>query len=107
MFHCADLLHIAHLKSKSYAEHVALGDAYDSIRDAADDICELIQGYCGLLDIKIAESSYAEPIAYLKAERTEYTSKLSEYSGMMDVQNKLQDLLAVFSKTIYKLENLK
>ncbi len=108
MFHCRDFVHLAHLKSKSYSEHVALNDLYDSILESADEICELIQGYVGILDISIPVCHCSEPVlSYLKSEQKEYIQKIKNYEDMPDVQNKLQDLLADFSKTIYKLENLK
>lgn len=107
LFHCGDVLHLAHLKTNSYAQHVALGDLYDSIRDHADDIAELIQGYKGIQNYTIPASSAEEPIAYLKEVRTYVTSKQAAFNYAPDIQNKLQDLIGDISKGIYKLENLK
>ena len=91
----------------AYAQHVALGELYDSVSDMADDITETIQGYKGILTISIPASSYMEPISYIKSKRSEMISKMEVIcKEMPDVENKLQDLVGAMSKTIYKLENL-
>lgn len=107
LFHCRDITHLAHLRSQSYSEHVALNDLYDAVLDSADEITELMQGYVGILEFSIPLSSYTPILPYLKAEQKELTKSIKDFQDMPDVQNKLQDLLAVFSKSIYKLENLK
>lgn len=110
LFACADIIKIAHLKAKgpgSYAQHVALGELYDSITDMADDITETIQGYKGILTISIPATSYQEPVAYIKSKRVSIIGMLEKIEQEMpDVSNKLQDLIGVMSKTLYKLENL-
>ena len=111
LFACADIIKIAHLKVSgpgAYAAHVALGDLYDSLTDMADDITETIQGYKGILTINIPAASYQEPVAYIKAKRSELIGMIEKIEEEMpDVSNKLQDLIGVMSKTLYKLENLK
>lgn len=110
LFACADIIKIAHLKAKgpgAYAQHVALGELYDALTDMADDITETIQGYKGILTISIPATSYMEPISYIKGKRTSLIAMIEKMEEEMpDVSNKLQDLIGVMSKTIYKLENL-
>ena len=109
LFACANLIKLAHLKVKgpgAYAQHVALGEIYDSVSDMADDITETIQGYEGILTISIPAVSDTEPLAYLKSERTKMIAAKSKFTSMPDIANKLDELIAVFSKGIYKLENL-
>ena len=48
LFHCRDVLHIVHLKSKSYAEHVAVESAYEGLLDMADEITEKLADKYGL-----------------------------------------------------------
>lgn len=110
LFHCRDLIHLAHLKVTgvgSEAAHEALGDLYDGILNSADEIIELLQSYKGILTISVPTVIWEEPLSYIKEERKEYILKLKDLNDMPDIQNKLQDLIALFSKTIYKLENLK
>lgn len=110
LFACADIIKIAHLKAKgpgSYAQHVALGELYDALTDMADDITETIQGYKGILTISIPATSFQEPVSYIKSKRASLISMLEKVEEEMpDVSNKLQDLIGVMSRTLYKLENL-
>ena len=41
-FHIRDASHIAHWKTKSYSEHMALGDYYEDIIEKIDEINENI-----------------------------------------------------------------
>lgn len=107
MFYCRDLIHLAHLKTTSFAAHKALNEAYDELLDLTDDIAETLQGYKGILSITIDQVKYTDILPYLKEERLEYIQKQKECSDMPDIQNKLQEAIGLFSKTIYKLENLK
>ena len=110
LFACADIVKIAHLKAKgpgAYAQHVALGELYDALTDMADDITETIQGYKGILTINIPATSYMEPVSYIKGKRATLIGMIEKVEEEMpDVSNKLQDLIGVMSRTIYKLENL-
>lgn len=109
LFACANIIKIAHLKAKgpgAYAQHVALGEIYDAVSDMADDITETIQGYEGILNISIPAASYMEPLAYIKSERTKMIAAKSKFASMPDIANKIDELIGVFSKGIYKLENL-
>lgn len=110
LFACADIIKIAHLKAKgpgSYAQHVALGELYDALTDMADDITETIQGYKGILTISIPATSFQEPVSYIKSKRASLISMLEKVEEEMpDVSNKLQDLIGIMSRTLYKLENL-
>jgi DNA-binding ferritin-like protein len=109
LFACANIIKIAHLKTKgpgAYAQHVALGDLYDAVSDMADDITESVQGYEGILTISIPATSFMEPLAYIKGERTKMIAAKSKFASMPDIANKIDELIGHFSKTIYKLENL-
>ena len=49
LFLARDLAHREHLKTKSYAQHKALGKFYNDIVDNADAIAEAYQGQYGLM----------------------------------------------------------
>lgn len=110
LLHCRDVIHLNHWKVRgdgSFAAHEALGDLYDALQDHADDITELIQSYVGVMSITVPQSTAEAPLPYLEKTRTMLVSKLKGMeTEMPDVSNKLQDLIADISKTIYKLKNL-
>ena len=110
VFTTRTLLHFAHLSTKSYAAHKALGEMYDAIVDTVDEIAEVYMGKFGLLsDLECDCASVpSDIIKYIKDEaqwvddNRMYISK-----GYKPVDNLIDGLLADYSRTIYKLENLK
>lgn len=109
----ATLTHIAHLKTDSYAAHMALGGFYDGISGLADDVAEQYQGHSGKKLEYSAPSGAAlnsteECITYLKSIRSEVTS----VQGMLDsdcsnVINVLDEVKSLIDSTVYKLTFLK
>lgn len=50
LFLSRDIAHREHLRTKIYAQHVALGDFYDAIIGLADSLTEMYQGRHGVID---------------------------------------------------------
>lgn len=107
LFHSRDVIHLAHLKTTSYAAHKALGDFYDGILDFADELIETAQG-CEqmLMSVEIPAAKYEEPLPYLlklKEEVIGMRDKL-EYEFQKNISDEITALIA---KTCYKLKFLK
>ena len=106
LFHARDVIHLAHLKTGSYAAHKALNEAYEYLLDFADDLVEMEQGKAGqTLDFTIPAASYQEPIGFLK----ELNSFLTQVKGMYcdATINKIEELQGNINQTLYKLTILK
>jgi hypothetical protein len=106
LFHARDVIHLAHLKTGSYAAHKALNEAYEYLLDFADDLVEMEQGKAGTtFDLTIPSSSYQEPISFLK----ELNDYLQQAKGMYcdATINKIEELQANINQTLYKLTILK
>lgn len=107
LFQARDIMHLAHLKSFSYAQHMALGDFYDGLLDHIDSIVECLQGHEGnLFSITIPGSTVQDPIPFLMGFR----SMILEWRNSTDIsylQNQLDEITALTNKTIYKLKFLK
>ena len=106
---CHNQTAIAHWQSKSFSEHAALGEFYESVIGILDRIVESHQGVSGLIG-KVGYHEYdsSNILEYLKDELVwivENQKKLSE--GISSISNIIDELVALFLKTIYKLENLK
>lgn len=105
MFQMRDIGHLLHLKSRSYAQHIALDAFYNGILDFTDSIAEIYQSE-DLLDIRIPASILEKtPIDYISTFRYE----IEEYKEMCDldeVVNILEEVMALCSSTIYKLKFL-
>jgi len=111
LFLARELAHRYHLSTKSYSQHKALQNFYEDLLDLTDDLAEITQGAHGLLDIPILteKKTYKEPL-YCIADKLQYVEK-NRYKAYSKedtaLQNKIDEIVAVFLTAIYKLENLK
>lgn len=100
---------LAHLRAKgpgSYAQHVALGELYDTLSGAADDFIETLQGYTGILSISIPYATYVDCCEFLTKFRVTLLGYKATFTKMPDLDNKLDEMIGNVSKGLYKLENL-
>jgi hypothetical protein len=107
MFEARQVAHNCHLKTKSFAEHEALGKFYNGLLEFVDDFVETYQGQYGLLEdceLKV------EPVSDA-AEYLEDCSKLFAVGrdSIKDshLKNIMDEVIALTYKTIYKLKFLK
>ena len=104
-FYSRDVIHLAHLQTTSYAEHKALNKYYDGLLDLLDDMIESYFGCIGKrINIKIPASDYINPETHLKQFK-EYVKKHRSVLGSdrTDVQNILDEIIALINKTLYLL----
>jgi hypothetical protein len=109
LFLSREQAHRAHLKTKSYAQHVALGDFYDAVVDLADNFAEVSQGTYGLLP----DIPYKPPVkGAIDDVLEELLECVEDCRGKFDkpcdgpLLNILDEIGALFAKTLYKLRNL-
>lgn len=107
LFLSRTVAHILHLKTKSYAQHKALNEFYDSIVDLADAFAEQYQGcYDVRLDIPILSSKDTEdPVKYLRStvewiEKTRYKIADKECTSL---QNQIDSIVEEFYSVLYLL----
>ena len=109
VFTTRNLVHFAHWNTNSYASHVALGDLYDAIVDAVDDLVETFQGEFGLLTgLECCECSAPDDIiAQIKADSDWVKANRSKIAnGSTTIENMVDGLMAAYNKCLYKLKNL-
>ena len=111
LFLARDIAHSAHLNSKSYAQHVALGSFYEDIIGLADSLAEAYQGRHGLMG-PIARKSAKKStdiIAFL--EESLKTLEVERYICVSPtesaLQNMIDEIVALYLSTLYKLKFLK
>lgn len=107
MFMSRTYSHMAHLKTSSYSQHKALNKFYDSVVDLADDLAEAAQGKYGKLDIPFINmsGSVKDPISGLKMQ-WDMISEECEYCTTPFIDNIVQEIEALYSKTLYLLTEL-
>jgi hypothetical protein len=103
--------HIAHLRTRSYAAHVALGEFYDSIVDLADGFAEVYQGHVGPIEAfpnLTPPSVHTDSVAVIRelaAYAADNRSTLSK--GRNDLGNIIDEISAQCGRSLYKLTMLK
>lgn len=108
LFQIRDKMHLNHLKTKSYSEHKALNEFYDSILDLTDSLIESYQGKYGILELSIPVSTASDSIADI-SKLASLTDGGSAYNLFKDtfIQNQLDEISTLCYQTLYKLKNLK
>jgi hypothetical protein len=110
LFLARDVTHSAHLNTRSYAKHKALGKFYPAIIDLADTFAEMYQGKYGLIG----------PIALMSADKSSnvLTFLEKQVSDIVNVrydvvdkdctplQNVIDEIVGLYLQTIYKLKFL-
>jgi hypothetical protein len=100
--------HYAHLQTKSFAEHKALDDYYNSIIDLTDGFAESYQGRFGIIasypEIKI---DYVSCVEIIKTTRDWIDANRSDCGLFSELQNSIDNIVELCNDTIYKLTNLK
>jgi|TARA_R110000822_G_scaffold100989_1_gene226972 uncharacterized protein Yka (UPF0111/DUF47 family) len=106
LFHARNAAHIAHWKTKSYAEHKALGHYYEDVIAQLDNLIEAYQGTFGIIG-KVDEQEkdiskiIHDDIIWLNENRNKVAK------GVSALENIVDELTATHMKTLYKLENLR
>jgi hypothetical protein len=108
LFYARTVTHIEHLKTKSYAQHVALGSFYDEVIDLADKLAEAYQGDRGLLG---PIPQYAKipdyPIdTFLEKQMNTIEELRKQGNYRSALQNIIDEVIDLYLSTLYKLRNL-
>lgn len=108
LFHARTAAHMAHLQTRSFAEHKALDDFYSEIVGLADSFAETYQGFFGLIMDYPAQTLPKGKAAdwinelrnWLEQERD------SNCKGKTVLQNINDELMGLCAQTCYKLRFL-
>jgi hypothetical protein len=111
MFNSRDVAHKEHLRTGSYAQHKALGSFYKDIVGLADSIAEAYQGRHGIIK-DIPKSSGSEMGSIDKVLESHLSSIENMRYTVCDrkesaIQNMIDEVVALYLSTLYKLRNLK
>lgn len=109
-FDARTVAHFAHLRTRSYAEHMALGEFYDAIGEAGDRFAECCMGVEGFItEYPVirpdASASMVEYLPRLHGWVTEHRTECAD--GSTELANLIDEILAVIDKAFYRLKFLK
>jgi hypothetical protein len=107
-FHARTAAHIAHLQTRSYAEHKALNDFYDGIVGIADEFAETYQGMFGLIgEYPVVAMPTGKACDWIEEFRNWLkTSRATCCKGETALENIHDTLVALCASTCYKLRFL-
>ena len=108
LFHSATVTHFMHLQTKSYAQHVALGEYYDAIVELADKWAEAYQGCYDIItnypkDFHLA----SEPVKYLTQIKNFVDDIRKDLPQDSELNNLVDGIADQIDSTLYKLRFLK
>lgn len=109
-FDARTVAHMAHLRTRSYAQHMALGSFYDDIAEAADKFAECHMGVEGPLGTfpSIKPDTTADMLDYLTSLHDWVTKNRTACAdGSTELANIIDEILAVIDRTFYKIRFLK
>ena len=108
LFEARDFAHKAHLETKSYAQHKALGTFYEDILDLTDGLVESYFGKYGIQKIEIGQVKAQDVVEYFE-DFANFIAAAHESVNKKDtwVQNQLDEISATTFSLLYKLKNLK
>lgn len=100
---------VAHWKSKSYAEHKALGHFYKDIACLVDRLVEAYQGAFEIIgNVKYVEPDSKSILTYLQTEAVWLSKNRSKIAKEVPTLEAIvDDIIELYLTTIYKIENLK
>ena len=110
LFLARDVAHSVHLNTRSYAKHKALGSFYDKVVDLADDFAEAYQGRHGLIGpiSLMSAKKNGNIIEFLEDSLSEIEANRFKVCEEKDsaIQNIIDEIVALYLSTLYKLKHL-
>jgi len=108
LLHCVKVTHILHLRTRSYAAHMALGAFYEELDDLADGLAESFQGKYGrLIEYEDMETNYSDsPLEYLISVSEYIQGTRPDLPQDSEIQNEIDTIQTLVNSTIYKLRFL-
>lgn len=110
LFLARDVTHSVHLNTRSYSKHKALQKFYENIIELADNFAEAYQGKYGLMGPISLQSAKktTNVIEFLQGQLEEIEADRYKICDKDDsvIQNLIDEILALYLSTLYRLRFL-
>lgn len=108
LFMARDITHREHLRTRSYAAHMALGGFYPAIIELADSLAEAYQGCEGkLINIPYIKNTVNENVESILISHLKWMeSNRKKLSDESSIQNIIDEIEGLYQSTLYKLKFL-
>jgi ATP-dependent Lon protease len=111
LFLARDIAHIVHLKTRSFSEHNTLNNFYENIIPLADDYAQQYQGrFNEALDIPLSTNESKGSIADVLEMQMQWIEDNRQSivpRTETALHNKIDEVVALYQNTLYKLRFLK
>lgn len=106
LLHSATITHLMHLKTKSYSQHVALGEYYKAIVDLVDSWVEAYQGNHEIIEEypNAKATELGSPLEYLDDLCVYVHVKRNKLPQDTMLQNIVDEIVQLLDSTVYKLK---
>ena len=109
LLHSGTVTHMQHLATKSYAQHVALGEFYNAIIELADTYAEAYSGAYEQIPITAYSNDFSvtkDPEAYLQMIKRYVDVHRKDLPDDTALQNIVDEIVGQIDSTLYKLRFL-
>jgi DNA-binding ferritin-like protein len=109
LLHSGTITHMQHLATKSYAQHVALGEFYNAIIELADTYAEAYSGAYEQIPITAYSNDFSvtkDPEAYLQMIKRYVDAHRKNLPDDSALQNIVDEIVGQIDSTLYKLRFL-
>jgi hypothetical protein len=110
VFCTRNCVHLAHWRTKSFAQHEALGSFYDDIIDGIDKLVEAYMGASGSVidEFDVPTTKPAKDILKHLSGEVAWINEHREHIAdeIPALENIVDEITAIYLKTIYKLKQL-
>lgn len=109
LFLARELAHREHLRTNSYAQHMALGDFYEGVLGLTDSLAEAYQGRNGIIDIPLLDNEFPGPVIQSMQAQLAWIEKNRDAAVGKDeraLQNIVDEIVNLYLSTLYKLKHL-
>jgi DNA-binding ferritin-like protein len=107
LFHARTNAHVLHLRTRSFSVHKALNEFYDEIVGLTDSLAESYQGRYGIQDYpELPYKAESDPIQMIRGLRRYIDENREAMCDHSELQNSIDEIVALLNSTVYKLENL-
>jgi DNA-binding ferritin-like protein len=109
LLHSGTVTHMQHLATKSYAQHVALGEFYNAIIELADTYAEAYSGAYQQIPITAYSNDFSvtkDPEAYLQMIKRYVDVHRNDLPDDTALQNIVDEIVGQIDSTLYKLRFL-
>lgn len=108
LLNAATTAHFLHLSSRSYAQHVALGELYEGLPDLVDAVVEACQGKHQTVYTYPDQETPGggDPLGFVSALSDYVKEARQELAQDSEIQNAVDEIASLLDTTLYKLKFL-